>query len=404
VLYLTHYQTWWRTGEVGRVSDHNARQLRQRVAYKGFFVVLLAIACSFIAIAPSARALDDPSTETPPASQTLPESCCALLPPEQIPPEGTPVETPSEPAQHTWSPLQLATAAHTNNSALTWSWQAPVSSVPEATFKGYGYSLYMGNALVESGELTPDTLAYNYTATAQGSYRLFVWIIDTTQGETTPVSAECEYKDADYDSTPPVITGDTVVKTGNTATPTVNTDEPSLTYAWTVDAPATSVTVSDATLLTPIFTFLKDGTYTFRLTVTDLAGNTATRDFVVTYLAPFIPNPEAELPESIVPAPVDSFIPVAVTYSQARRQAAAPVYDTSSAPVAPATNQEQAVAQATAKDAPADATSPRPVEASTHGWLLLGVPWYWWLLGIAIIISAARWYRSGAFRKTPDDL
>ncbi len=390
------------------------------------FAVVFAFAVFF---APqTALALDETPSQPEVPTTVLPTTCTALLgitptpepptpqtPPGQTetptiptPPPTTP--TPSTPTISTWSPLALSTLQSTNNAALSWSWTAPVSTDPAAAFSGYGFALYNGDVLVANGELGAEVLQYAYAAPADGQYRLFVWILDTTENPTTPVATGCEYRDTILDTTAPavVINGEGFTSNGNTATPSLTTTEADLTYNWAVDADNSFVTISNTAELTPIFTFLKDGLFTFTLTVTDSLGNVATVTLEISYAAPYIPTPEAPLPPVVI-APVDPYVPPAVVLAETKRAVAIGAsYEAAvSTDVMSDDTQIPANSAATSKNDPsavAAATTSQAVQRSSQGWLILGVPWYWWLLGLAIIITAIQWYRSGAFRKTPDDI
>ena len=357
------------------------------------FILLASLA--FVLAPHASYALDELSTPEVPA-YTLPETCSVLL-----------AETPStgEPAA-TWSPIALITAPKSDPSTLNWSWQAPTSSDPEATFSGYGFALYNGETLVTNGELGADAQQYSYSVTSDGVYRLFVWVLDDTEDPATPVATGCEYADNIQDTTPPAINGSGYVLVGDKATPTLTTDEAGLTYVWTVDASGTKVTISKSTELTPTFTLLENGLYTFTLDVTDAFGNRTTIQIKINYdpynptiSTPVPPVSPAQITQEIPPLPVPVKVQRAATATQNYQTAISP--DNLSS-----TSATSGVAGTNSDDANADAAltaAAQSVQTSSQGWLILGVPWYWWLLGLAIIITAVQWYRSGAFRK-PDDV
>lgn len=394
--------------------------MSDRIANTRLYVLLkhgvasfaLVFALGIFLVPQSAFALDEqtPENNTPVA---LPATCAALIgitpPPAEEPvTPGEDEETPA-PATPAWSALTLTTAPITTNMNLTWNWQAPVPTDPESTYRGYGYALYSGKTLLASGELGADMLGYSYAAPVNGVYRLFVWVLDTTTDPTTPQATGCEYADTAFDNAPPIISigGEGFTSSGKTATPTLSTAETDLTYSWTVTSEGGLATISNANVLNPIFTFLRDGVYTFVLTATDTLGNTALVTLTIKYEEPFIPTPEAPITPA-VPAPIDPYVPPAVVLAEARRTVAVGASYEAAVSTDVMTNSESAssnVAGVNTDDTSSvAAASAQPVQRSDQGWVILGVPWYWWLLGLAIIISAIQWYRSGAFRKTPDDV
>ena len=356
-----------------------------------------------VILAPQAAfALDEPTPE-PPAT-VLPATCTALLTTSPTP------ETPpaNEPA---WSPLVLTAPQRTNTAPLQWNWTIPTAldAANQSSLHGYGYALFNGDTLVTSGELSADVQQYSYAASSNGTYRLFVWVLDTITDPATPVATGCEYADTTYDTVGPYIIGDSYIIIGNTANPLFSTDETDVTYSWTVNAGDDMVLIDGSTNLNPTFTFLADGAYTFKLVATDSLGNVTNMELIVTYIAPFIPGPEVLLPPTI-PAPIDPYVPPAIVKAETERTVAvgASYQAAMSTDVVsdPAGNNASNVASANrdSDSASSAATGVQPVQSSAQGWLILGVPWYWWLLGLAIIVSAVQWYRSGAFRKSPDDL
>lgn len=349
---------------------------------------------------------EETPTEVPPEAPAepfeLPATCSALFVP--------PAEGEEAPAS-IWTPLAVTGANRTNNASLVWNWTTPTSTVEGATFSGYGYALYSGDTLLTNGQLGPEATQFTYTATGEANgYRLFVWISDTTTPAAKPTPMGCEYKDTLFSIVKPVINGDSWFVDGNTARPLLTTNATDLTYSWVVIAAnGTSVTIDDPTALNPLFTFLTDGTFTFQLTATDSFGNINDPivELIITYFEPFTPGPEKPIPPIVTPAPIDQYVPPAVALAEVKRTSAVGnSYVATLGGEVAGTNTEAAanVAGATDNnDAPLENTA-QAVQTSSQGWLLLGVPWYWWLLGVAIIITAVQWYRSGAFRRSPDDV
>lgn len=341
--------------------------------------------------------------EAPAETPVLPATCRALL--------GSLAEGEEAPAS-SWTPLTLTGADRTNNASLVWNWAIPTSAVEGASYSGFGYALYSGDVLLTNGQLGPEVTQFAYSATGEvNSYRLFVWIIDTTNPVAEPTPVGCEYNDTLFSTVKPVVNGDSWFVDDNTARPLLTTDATDLTYSWVVIAAnGTRVTIDDPTVLNPLFTFLSDGTFKFQLTVTDSFGNTNDPivELVITYFEPFTPGPEKPIPPIVTPPPIDQYVPPAIALAEVKRTSAVGnSYVATLGGEVAATNTDAAANVAGAADAQKDApitNAAQAVQPSTQGWVILGVPWYWWLLGIAIIITAWQWYRSGAFRKSPDDV
>lgn len=346
---------------------------------------------------------EEAPAEAPAENPVLPATCRVLF---------APLAEGEEAPVSNWTPLALTGADRTNNASLVWNWTTPTSTVEGATFSGYGYALYSGDVLLANGQLTPEITQFSYAATGEAnSYRLFVWITDTTTPAAEPTPVGCEYKDTLFSIVKPVVNGNSWFVDDNTARPLLLTDATDLTYSWVVIAAnGTRVTIDDPAALNPLFTFLSDGTFTFQLTATDSFGNINDPivELVITYFEPFTPGPEKPIPPIVTPPPIDQYVPPAIALAEVKRTSAvgnsyaatlggevASTRTDAAANIAGATDDDN--------DAPITKTA-QAVQPSTQGWVILGVPWYWWLLGIAIIITAWQWYRSGAFRKSPDDV
>lgn len=95
------------------------------------------------------------------------------------------------------------------------------------------------------------------------------------------------------DNTAPEVTISGYGQTGNEIRPNVTATDPApgttLTYAWATTVSGSDVSISDPTVLEPVFTVHHDGTYSYTLTVTDEAGNATSKDFSFTYTTPVPP-------------------------------------------------------------------------------------------------------------------
>lgn len=342
--------------------------------------------------------------ETPVESFELPAICSALFTP--------PIEGEVAPVS-SWTPLALTGADRTNNASLVWNWTVPTSAVEGASFSGYGYALYSGDVLLTNGQLSPEVTQFTYTATGEvNSYRLFVWVTDTTTPAAEPTPVGCEYKDMLFSTVKPVVNGNSWFVDDNTARPLLSTEATDLTYNWVVIAAnGTRVIIDDPTSLNPLFTFLSDGTFTFQLTATNSFGNINDPivELVITYFEPFTPGPEKPIPPIVTPAPIDQYVPPAIALAEVKRTSAVGNSYAATLGGEVASTSADAIpsvagASDSDKDAPVANTAAQAVQTSSQGWVLLGVPWYWWLLGIVVIVTAWQWYRSGAFRKSPDDV
>lgn len=355
------------------------------------------IAAALFVLSPQATfAQAAPTPSETPVFQ-LPTTCRDVPPVEEEP-------------ENTWSPLTVAAVLSNGTATLNWAWEKPIATDTTATFEGYGYALYNGETLVTNGELDADLQQYTYAPPADGTYRLYVWVLDTTKDPVTPVATGCEYVDTIRDTVGPVIAGEGYVLTDNKAVPNLTTQEGGVTYAWTVNAADTQVQISNPTELAPTFTFLADGTYVLTLVATDAFGNSTTKELSIAYEKPVIPGRGTQLPP-VDPAPAVTEtpalpIPVHVQPVATIKQAYQPATTTETYTTTAYVPTDDTVETTdTTKSADAAVTNTaRTIETSTQGWLIFGVPWYLWLLGGAIIVTLVQWYRSGAYRDKPDDL
>lgn len=198
-----------------------------------------------------------------------------------------------------------------------------------------------------------------------------------------------------YDSTAPTVSIVSFSATGNVITPDVTAVDLSgpLVYSWSTNP---SVTISDVTALEPDFTANADGTYSFTLTATDVAGNSAMASFSFTYTAP-VPVEEEETP---VPQEVDSPAPPAVlgattngfttVVARNSNNQTAPVPE-AAIPDAPETTSEVAGAS-TEKLADTAGVSTEKLAAATSG-NFLGLGWWW--LPLILVLGFVLWLLFG---------
>lgn len=187
------------------------------------------------------------------------------------------------------------------------------------------------------------------------------------------------------DNTPITVTADTFARVGNAITPNVVTDETPASQAWTqVSGPTGGVTISDASALTPTFTVLQDGTYSFKLAVLDAAGNPSFGLFNFTYTTPEIVNNVVggntggdDGDDADGAAAADGFVgPTFIPQSSDPSQLGAQD-EANGTPGVEGASIEKNLASALGAD-------------NTDG-NALGLAWYWWLLIIAGGSTAVWW-------------
>jgi hypothetical protein len=150
----------------------------------------------------------------------------------------------------------------------------------------------------------------------------------------------------------------------------------------TVDATSTKVTTS----------VTRSGDYLFQLwSITrdnhfsDIAYGFITVQFLVVVVPSY---PLIDVPSEITTTPVAAAMTNETTADTYYSTASTPPI-TSSNPVA---SQTVASAVETVTAAPASAVPPI-VKTSSQGWMILGLPWYIWLLALAVGVTAWRWTR-----------
>ena len=355
------------------------------------FVVLSAI--SVLLVAPSAFAEplaeleDEPAAPAP--ALTLPAACSIPEPGAGMP------------------GIHFAPTTPTNFPGLRWDWSFVSPETPEGdepfAMDVYDYAIYNGATLQSQGTLDKAATTLGYAAPVSGNYSLYLW---TVQGNDDP--AYCSVATIALDTDAPVIINNGHTLNGSVATPLLSTEETDLTYSWTVNGLNTGVEISDPTILTPTFTFLKDGTYNFALTATDSLGNSTTVLVPIIYVAPFVIPPTGPeiIPEEIIPLPVEPYVPLEeaapVTYRSAPvpsgdgrlpAEVDAAIYSTTVDAKAEQSGTEKEVAGAA-------------IAAGQDGWKVMGLSWYWWILVAAIIATAWLWVKRTVIGRVaaPDDV
>ncbi len=344
-----------------------------------------------IVFAPSTNAQAAPSEPVEPPVFVLPKVCTA-----------TPPIEPAEPAEPTApiAGIELAATVPTNTTPLTWSWVTTLPTETPPTLAGYEYAIYRDGVFETQGVLPAEATSFSYAPTANGSFTFYIWAVEQGSGD----ALYCDNASTAFSTTPPVINGDSYTQKGNVATPALTTDETDLTFSWVIaSGTAGGATISDPSLLTPVFTFAADGTYEFVLTAADSFGNITTLMLSITYLAPYVPGPTSPLiPEEVVPKPVTPYVrPASVTTTPATSE-----YPTASDPQEIDAEVLASLNNSAESQGDAEITSTATaVTRSEQGWKLFGLAWYWWVLIAAILVSGWLWtvrtYRAAG---RPDDL
>ena len=284
-----------------------------------------------------------------------------------------------------------------NNRSLVWAWTAATDEGEYSSgVAGYNFELLRDGGVVQSGQTTELTVT---TAVAEdGNYTLRVWATDNSgmMGEWSESAPNV------VDTVAPTVVIRTPLIEGSTYIPVVTTSDEALVYRWTTDAPRGALQISNTAVAQPTFTFLADGTYVLTLTVTDAYGNSTVVSVTVIYVAPFIPGRGNELPpvEAEPLEFVDRLIePRTVRVAPATTFAAAVAPQIASAAVV-ATDQPSTDIIRAEQPAPPVAA----IATTEQGWKVLGMHWYWWLLVVAVIVTAWMWGRSVGRTKSEDDL
>lgn len=188
-------------------------------------------------------------------------------------------------------------------------------------------------------------------------------------------------------SGPDVVIVDGGLITSGSITPKVTASDvhqTNLTYQWVADEDNPGVLEFDSTILAPKFTPTVEGSYTFYLTVTDDFGNTSTTEFNFDYKRVLEPLPNVD-PTN--PAIVQTKDPTAPTFTP---PAPRPVVVISRAGDSEASEEDVLGSTVATILAGNDPVSDRAVvAATTGGWRIVGILWYWWVvLGLILAILA----------------
>lgn len=322
-------------------------------------------------------------------------------------------------------------AEKTNLTSLTWQWQLSIAEGDTTQYTGYTYSLKTADGIVVDQGAGDATLVTYTKSDAQSGQTYTLTVVATTDPTTPPEGALSATSTVEVNTVPPVIKDNGTTWSGNTATPGLEvtsgqqpatppvptdpttptttdpeapTDTPAemptegetppetppapvYTYNWTTTADAYLVGIDDTTLLNPTITFYADGRATFTIRVTDAFGNFVDYILNLSYVKPFIPGPNVPLlPDYTPPA-----LPPIVTATKIPPLSNRVAID--SAPAVSSNDGAGEVKGESTTDAPGKKT-PIIAATPTHGWVLFGISWYWWVLVIGIIGSAILWYRS----------
>jgi hypothetical protein len=157
-------------------------------------------------------------------------------------------------------------------------------------------------------------------------------------------------------------------QSGNIITPNLTVTD-FLNFSWSPSAsnPLGGATF-DGSTLTPSFTVVKDGSYAFTLTATDLYGNESTFVFNFSYAAP------------VTPEATDTFSGVGTT-----------------------TQTPSVLGDQTDTDQAVSGTSDVKTPASNNNGNIFGLAWYWWILIIAALVAAGWWLIAALRRRQQQD-
>ena len=285
------------------------------------------------------------------------------------------------------------TTTPTNSTTFDWTWAASTDPGNEQAsgLKGYEYILLVDGVTPTAASVWTTTTATTATTSVidDGVYQLYVRALDNAGNKSNFVSGTVV-----IDTTAPVVTGDTYTQNGNVITPNLVVDDAEgVTYAWEyVSGPVNGVTLSDDEILTPTFTVVNDGSYTYRLTATDDAGNASTKLFSFTYVTPAAPantqgdndtddDDDTTIALNNTPTIVGpGFSNVAVLGASD-----AATTDDGTADVAGATDDKTAA-----------------VDTDVSDGSIFGLAWYWWILILAAIAGLV-WWIIGAIRRRNAD-
>lgn len=247
---------------------------------------------------------------------------------------------------------------------------------------------------------------YLYDVTAEGPHT----VVATDKAGN--VSAVLHFT---IDNTAPVVEltgyGDNMkqIQLGVTIDGATVTDGSGYTFSW---SPASNTDVSfNPNVLNPVFTILKDGTYSYILTVTDGAGNTSTKAFGFTYTTP-APDADGDGTDNNNDGSStndgDNGNAVAAGFT-------AVTTGGTGANVVTLANNGTGVATPEVKSSETDKSNSEKKDVkglettadavtsagNKDGWNIFGFAWYWWLVLLAVIASF--WWIIAAKKRRAED-
>lgn len=245
--------------------------------------------------------------------------------------------------------------------------------------------------------------SFSYTFANDAAYKLKFEARDLAQNKDDAVSVtELSFT---VDRTPITVSADSFTRVGNVITPEVVASETPASQEWSfVSGPdQDGVEISDVHALSPDFTVLQDGTYSFQLEVVDAAGNVSTGIFSFTYTTPPAPRTddgEGTTGGSEAPAGgaedgvVDGFTgPTFISQAAGTGVLGASTINEEGTAELNGTGAEDVRGDSTLKTL-ADA-----VDANNTDGKALGLAWYWWLIIVAAVLGAVWWLVAGLRRR-----
>lgn len=253
-----------------------------------------------------------------------------------------------------------------------------------------------GNPYTSANPYTVDGLGASQTAgvfnQGEGTHFMQVFAVDAAGN----VSQGSNVFEITYDTTAPLVLGDTYSTQDNVITPNFSVDDPSATLVWQqVSGPDGGAVPSNTSVVAPNFTVNTDGEYSFQLTATDGAGNQVNKLFTFNFVTPPaqtpVTSPEVLGTDTEADGPTIPVVPAVTTFA-ATPTIVGPgftnvaVLGGDEATQNIATQEDSEVEGASTLNSPAQA-----VNSDANQGNFLGLAWYWWLLILAAITGIAWW-------------